>query len=80
MGVPFKTGMAATPYNDSRGAVQFPARNPDLRRTRLCHRRKYVPVQEAKMGFSYSGEARKIGFHNGGTYRWQPTAKNWKIR
>ena len=26
---------------------------------------KYVPVQEAKMGFSYSGEARKIGFHNG---------------
>lgn len=26
---------------------------------------KYVPVQDAKMGFSYSGEARKIGFHNG---------------
>lgn len=26
---------------------------------------KYVPVQEAKMGFSYSGEARKIGFHDG---------------
>lgn len=26
---------------------------------------KYVPVNEAKMGFSYSGEARKIGFHNG---------------
>ena len=26
---------------------------------------KYVPVHEAKMGFSYSGEARKIGFHNG---------------
>ena len=26
---------------------------------------KYVPVQEAKMGFTYSGEARKIGFHNG---------------
>ena len=26
---------------------------------------KYVPVNEAKMGFTYSGEARKIGFHNG---------------
>lgn len=26
---------------------------------------KYVPVDEAKMGFAYSGEARKIGFHNG---------------
>lgn len=26
---------------------------------------KYVPVNEAKLGFSYSGEARKIGFHNG---------------
>ncbi len=26
---------------------------------------KYVPVQDAKMGFTYSGEARKIGFHNG---------------
>ena len=26
---------------------------------------KYVPVQEAKMGMDYSGEARKIGFHNG---------------
>lgn len=26
---------------------------------------KYVPINEAKMGFTYSGEARKIGFHNG---------------
>ncbi len=26
---------------------------------------KYVPTHEAKMGFTYSGEARKIGFHNG---------------
>ncbi len=26
---------------------------------------KYVPVNEAKMGMSFSGEARKIGFHNG---------------
>lgn len=26
---------------------------------------KYVPVSEAKMGMSFSGEARKIGFHNG---------------
>ncbi len=26
---------------------------------------KYVPVNEAKMGMAYSGEARKIGFHNG---------------
>lgn len=26
---------------------------------------KYVPLQNAKMGFTYSGEARKIGFHNG---------------
>ncbi len=26
---------------------------------------KYVPFNEAKMGMTYSGEARKIGFHNG---------------
>ncbi|MDE6007312.1 MAG: RIP metalloprotease RseP [Muribaculaceae bacterium] len=26
---------------------------------------KYVPFNEAKMGMQYSGEARKIGFHNG---------------
>lgn len=26
---------------------------------------KYVPFQDAKMGMEYSGEARKIGFHNG---------------
>lgn len=26
---------------------------------------KYVPMHEAKMGMTYSGEARKIGFHNG---------------
>ncbi len=26
---------------------------------------KYVPVRDAEMGFTYSGEARKIGFHNG---------------
>lgn len=26
---------------------------------------KYVPYSEAKMGMEYSGEARKIGFHNG---------------
>lgn len=26
---------------------------------------RYVPFNEAKMGMSYSGEARKIGFHNG---------------
>ena len=26
---------------------------------------KYVPLNEAKMGMTYSGEARKIGFHNG---------------
>lgn len=26
---------------------------------------KYVPFHEAKMGMEYSGEARKIGFHNG---------------
>lgn len=26
---------------------------------------KYVPFREAKMGMEYSGEARKIGFHNG---------------
>ncbi|MDE5868700.1 MAG: RIP metalloprotease RseP [Muribaculaceae bacterium] len=26
---------------------------------------KYVPMQEAKMGMEFSGEARKIGFHNG---------------
>lgn len=26
---------------------------------------KYVPVNEAKMGMEWSGEARKIGFHNG---------------
>lgn len=26
---------------------------------------KYVPFSEAKMGMEYSGEARKIGFHNG---------------
>lgn len=26
---------------------------------------KYVPVQDAKMGFTYSGAARKAGFHNG---------------
>lgn len=26
---------------------------------------KYVPFTEAKMGMQYSGEARKIGFHNG---------------
>ena len=26
---------------------------------------KYVPLREAKMGMEFSGEARKIGFHNG---------------
>ena len=26
---------------------------------------KYVPVQEAKMGMAFSGEAQKIGFHDG---------------
>ena len=26
---------------------------------------KYVPFRDAKMGMEYSGEARKIGFHNG---------------
>lgn len=26
---------------------------------------KYVPVNEARMGMAFSGEARKIGFHNG---------------
>lgn len=26
---------------------------------------KYVPLQEARMGMNFSGEARKIGFHNG---------------
>lgn len=26
---------------------------------------KYVPMKEAKMGMEFSGEARKIGFHNG---------------
>ncbi|MDE5790700.1 MAG: RIP metalloprotease RseP [Muribaculaceae bacterium] len=26
---------------------------------------KYVPMREAKMGMEFSGEARKIGFHNG---------------
>lgn len=26
---------------------------------------KYVPFREARMGMEYSGEARKIGFHNG---------------
>lgn len=26
---------------------------------------KYVPISEAKQGFTYSGEARKIGFNNG---------------
>ncbi|MDE5806911.1 MAG: RIP metalloprotease RseP [Muribaculaceae bacterium] len=26
---------------------------------------KYVPLHEAKMGMEFSGEARKIGFHNG---------------
>ncbi|MBD5349078.1 MAG: RIP metalloprotease RseP [Bacteroides sp.] len=26
---------------------------------------KYVPLDEAKMGMQFSGEARKIGFHNG---------------
>ena len=26
---------------------------------------KYVPLNEAKMGMQFSGEARKIGFHNG---------------
>lgn len=26
---------------------------------------KYVPMQDAKMGYTFSGEARKIGFHNG---------------
>lgn len=26
---------------------------------------KYVPLKEAKMGMEFSGEARKIGFHNG---------------
>lgn len=26
---------------------------------------KYVPLREAKMGMEFSGEARKVGFHNG---------------
>lgn len=26
---------------------------------------RYIPMQDAKMGYAFSGEARKIGFHNG---------------